>query len=146
MEVVPNVWSLGNVLTILIVVYDVTRNTQLCCRCRRGLIDKVAAEERRREEAEDELRYQVQRQETLQQTAPSAPPGDVYEQINLEEQGYAIPSFIQPTQSGRSGYEQLPERAPTPPAPRSPATSSGDSEPVETEPRYSRSLPPIDNT
>jgi len=45
----------------------------------------------------------------------------------------------------RSGYAHLSESSPTPPAPQSPATPTGDSEPVETEPHYSRSLPDIND-
>jgi len=113
--------------------------------CRRGLIEKVATEEQRREDAEDEARYQIHQRRQLEQKQ-AAPATDVYEDINMEEDGYAIPNFMQPDQSGRSGYEQLPKSAPKLPAPRSPAPSAKDSEPVETEPRYSKSLPPIDNT
>ena len=113
-------------------------------RCRRGLVEKVAAEERRREEAEDELQYQVQRQQRQRQAA--APVGLVYDEINMEQHGYSIPDFVKSDQSvDRSGYAHLSESSPTPPAPQSPATPTGDSEPVETEPHYSRSLPDIND-
>ena len=108
-------------------------------RCRRGLVEKVAAEERRREEAEDELQYQVQRQQRQRQAA--APVGMVYDEINMEQHGYSIPDFVKSDQSDSNGYAHLSE----PPAPQSPATPTGDSEPVETEPHYSRSLPDIND-
>jgi len=89
-------------------------------RCRRGLIEKVATEEQRREEAEDELQYQIHQRQQLQREQ-AAPETGVYEDINMEADGYAIPNYMQSDKSGRSGYEQLPEST------------------------YTKSLPPVDN-
>lgn len=118
------------------------------CKWRRGLIEKVAAEEQRREEAEDEAQYQIhQRRELQKQCSTPATSAGIYEDINMEESGYSIPDFLMTERSSRDGYEQLPKpnTAPTLPEPRPTAamTRRGNSYAEEPESHYSKSLPPI---
>jgi len=116
---------------------------------RRGLIEKVAAEEQRREEAEDEVQYQIHQRRELQKQWSTPAGAGLYEDLNMEECGYSIPDFVKADKSGREGYEQLPkpETAPTLPEPRPTSAVIGraNSYGQEPEPHYSRSLPPIYN-
>jgi len=124
----------------------------MMCR-RRGLMEKAEALERRKQAAETELEYQMnqrryQKQQQQQQQAVSpAGGGDAYEQIDLEENGYAIPDFVKSDSDDknaiRSGYEQLPSaaRVPAPPPPRE--NSHAAERAQVTDPAYSTTLPHV---
>jgi len=123
----------------------------MMCR-RRGLMEKAEALERRKQAAETELEYQMnqrryQKQQQQQQAVSPAGGGDVYEQIDLEENGYAIPDFVKSDSDDknaiRSGYEQLPSaaRVPAPPPPRE--NSHAAERAQVTDPAYSTTLPHV---
>ena len=122
----------------------------MMCR-RRRLIEKAETLERQKRAAETELEYQMNQhryqQQQQQQAVSPAGGGDAYEQIDLEENGYAIPDFVKSDSDDknaiRSGYQHLSSaaRVPAPPPPRE--NSHAAERAQVTDPAYSTTLPHV---